>query len=330
MKKILLSFVIFLISYLSYSATGANPIGGLAYAEQLKSSTSFVSDIQIEEYSGDIYVTGYFSDTLICELDTLISNGGEDIFMIKYDRDGKIKWAYNFGSATNDEGQVIRYSNGSIYLAGIFTGNVDFNPSINNIDSLSTANPSGDIFTIAFNDHGDSVSFDQKFKIKNTHNSFCEVTNVFYQSPSTDGNLIVLGNFHNNLTFQDTITRTSNGGSDIFKLVLFGSNVSGFSYTDFYSFGSSLHDEINDAYADPYDFDPKVQIVGFFHDTIINGNDSLISNGGKDAFFIDLQSNNSIEYISALVGVINNSVLSNSIIINNNGIRCKCSYNMIL
>ncbi len=93
-----------------------------------KSSSGTISgtatgNIAIDSFKNS-YVTGTFTSASI-SFDTfsLASNGGNDIFLIKYDSIGKVVWAKNVGSSGNDEGYgvaVDKYNN--VFLTGSFGG----------------------------------------------------------------------------------------------------------------------------------------------------------------------------------------------------------------
>ncbi|MFZ4398974.1 MAG: SBBP repeat-containing protein [Bacteroidales bacterium] len=73
----------------------------------------------------NIFVTGGFASIKsIFGSDTLINNGTigcNDIFIIKYDTLGNLKWAKNVGSNGDDEGEsIVRDINGFIYVSGYF------------------------------------------------------------------------------------------------------------------------------------------------------------------------------------------------------------------
>ncbi|MCO4293795.1 gliding motility-associated C-terminal domain-containing protein [Solitalea sp. MAHUQ-68] len=81
------------------------------------------------------YITGELQGSVDFDPDptavaTLTSKGGADVFAAKYDKDGKYKWAFSFGSNNTERGVGIHAgTDGYIYLTGLFTGTSDFNPS---------------------------------------------------------------------------------------------------------------------------------------------------------------------------------------------------------
>ena len=68
---------------------------------------------------GNTYATGDFTAKLIIlGNDTLTSAGGSDVFLAKFDTDGKIDWAKNFGDENNDYVEDIAVnSDGEILLS---------------------------------------------------------------------------------------------------------------------------------------------------------------------------------------------------------------------
>jgi hypothetical protein len=91
------------------------------------------------EVSGsDFYISGKFEGTVDFDPSTtsvanLVSAGGEDIFLARYDLDGNYKCAFRIGSAsTNEWGNGLSIDgSGNVYMAGQFAGTaVDFDPTL--------------------------------------------------------------------------------------------------------------------------------------------------------------------------------------------------------
>lgn len=87
------------------------------------------------------YISGTFSGTADFDSSAnealLTTNGGNDIFLAKYDQNGNYLWAFNFGGAStsgffNDSvGDIVLDNDGNIYLTGDVTGDTDVDPSSN-------------------------------------------------------------------------------------------------------------------------------------------------------------------------------------------------------
>ena len=77
--------------------------------------------------NGNCYITGSFSGTCIFSDKKLISKGGKDIFVVKYDPTGKVMWVKQSGGSKNDQSSgMARDANGNIYLTGYFCESARF------------------------------------------------------------------------------------------------------------------------------------------------------------------------------------------------------------
>ncbi|MBK6839930.1 MAG: hypothetical protein IPG90_17975 [Bacteroidetes bacterium] len=70
--------------------------------------------------TGEIEDTAEFSSTV-----SLISAGGNDIFVSKYNTNGQLVWAKRFGSTESDKGySLLTNSNGDIFLTGCYSAHI--------------------------------------------------------------------------------------------------------------------------------------------------------------------------------------------------------------
>jgi hypothetical protein len=70
-------------------------------------------------------VTGFFSGSATFGSSTLISKGGTDFFVAKYDSLGNFLWAFRDGSAGDDVGNVIAVdSSDAPIVTGYFSGSM--------------------------------------------------------------------------------------------------------------------------------------------------------------------------------------------------------------
>jgi hypothetical protein len=84
---------------------------------------------------GNVYLTGYFQDTLdfapgsgLIE-GALVSQGGSDAFLAKWDTDGQLAWSKQFGGALWDAGVDLSIgAQGDIFLTGYFQDTAWFGP----------------------------------------------------------------------------------------------------------------------------------------------------------------------------------------------------------
>ena len=108
-----------------------------------------------------LYVAGRFRDT--SDFDPgpdslmLVSNGQEDIFMMKMDIDGNVIWAKSFGGP-NDDGlfngpELAVTSSGKVVGVGSYRGTCDFDPGPDS--ELRTSEGETDVFIIQLTTDGE-------------------------------------------------------------------------------------------------------------------------------------------------------------------------------
>jgi PKD repeat protein len=101
--------------------------------------------------AGDTYVTGYFQQTVNfgedwSGLDEKSSAGGSDIFLTKVRNNGSYAWTRRAGSTEWDHAYAVcTNSSGQIYVAGCFSGTVNFAEDWGSTDAKISAG-SSDIF----------------------------------------------------------------------------------------------------------------------------------------------------------------------------------------
>lgn len=111
--------------------------------------------------AGNYLITGKFEDSL--DLDpssgtTLLLTTNDpylsDIFLAKYDGTGGLLWGFGIGSNKNDEGLgVSTDAAGNVYLAGEFSGTVDFDPGTGT-SILSSSVSGGQMFVAKYSPNG--------------------------------------------------------------------------------------------------------------------------------------------------------------------------------
>ena len=110
----------------------------LAYPISIGGADSTYSDQSLNstvDSNGNLYVVGTFFGTADFDPSTtgtanLTSAGKDDIYLVKYDKNGNYLWANKFGSAVTDTciGVAVDADN-NVYISGFMTGGtVDFNP----------------------------------------------------------------------------------------------------------------------------------------------------------------------------------------------------------
>lgn len=73
------------------------------------------------DLSGNIFITGYFDSTIAFDSIRLVSGGGTDVFIAKYDADGVLLWAKQLGGQNDDYTSGISTDiTGNCYVSGYF------------------------------------------------------------------------------------------------------------------------------------------------------------------------------------------------------------------
>jgi hypothetical protein len=111
--------------------------------------------------SGNVLLTGYFSGT--ADFDpgastaNLISAGGNDIFLAKYDASGNYVWAKGMGGTSADRGlSLVLDGSGNVLLTGYFILTADFDPSAATTANLTSAGVN-DIFLSKYDASGNYI-----------------------------------------------------------------------------------------------------------------------------------------------------------------------------
>ena len=236
-------------------------------------------DIAIDS-SDNIYVTGYFIDTInfgggnVTVTDP--SSGGSDLFVLKLNSSGEFQWVYTVGGSNNDNGKGIDVdSSGNVYISGIFKDTVNFGGG----DITSYGN--FDIFVLKLNSSG---VFQWVYHAGGTGND-----QAYPISVDTNGNVLVAGYFFDTANFTPA-SCTSKGSADIFVLKLTASGLLNF----IRCFGSSSVD-----YPWGVDFDSagNAYITGGFSNTINFDCGNTTSSGSQDIFVMKLNSSGNCQWV---------------------------------
>lgn len=108
---------------------------------------------------GNIYVAGIFSSfNLIFDSDTLTNAGYEDIFLVKYDINGKVFWAKSAGGADGGDwaNSLSVDDSGNSYVTGVFQGDTLTlgTTSLVNADNIHNTH---DVFLAKYNTNGNVI-----------------------------------------------------------------------------------------------------------------------------------------------------------------------------
>ncbi|MEO0934789.1 MAG: SBBP repeat-containing protein, partial [Cyanobacteria bacterium J06641_2] len=218
---------------------------------------------------GNSYVTGTFKDEIKFGELELTSNGSNDGFVTKYNADGTVAWANNFGGDAFDKGSEIAVdAAGNSYVTGLFKNSATFGSFTLN------GGTKNDIFVTKLDDAGN-------FKwAKNFGGTVDDKGNGI--TVDKLGNTFITGSFRSTASFGDTSLK-SNGLSDGFitKLDTEG-NVKWAK-----KFGGKSNDE---GFGITLDESENIYLTGSFEDEIKFGDNTLKSSAidDKDAFIVKL------------------------------------------
>jgi hypothetical protein len=184
-------------------------------------SGELIQSLAIDHATSSVYATGSFAGTVnFNPMGTAIfltsMDGYPDCFVWKLQQNGTVVWAKQFGDEFHDVGQSITSDQaGYIYVAGYFTGTVDFDPSSgvhntsaqgNGVDSyIQKLNANGEFMWVET--WGSGFSFDELNGVKVSQMGDVYGLGVFGASMDLDATA-------------DTNYLYSNGNMDVFQVKL--------------------------------------------------------------------------------------------------------------
>ena len=247
---------------------------------------------------GNIYITGYFKDTVDFDpgsgIYNLSSNGSFDIFISKLDASGNFIWAKAMGGSNNDFGfSIVLDASGNVYTIGIFMDTADFDPGSGFFNLISNGGYDNFISKIDFMGNfiwakaiGGSSSYDRANSIAIDASGNVYTTGYYWSIVDFDpGNGIYnLNSFGDGSIF---ILKFDASGNFIWvKAMGGGSNDRGISI----AIESTGNIYTTGYFNGTYDFDPGSGIY------------NLISNGGNDIFISKLDASGNFVWAKAMGG----------------------------
>jgi len=240
--------------------------------------------------TNDVFVTGYFADTVDFDPGLGIANlfatlNNSDIFIAKYDSNGNYIWANGIGGTSYDFGKdLVLDELNNVYITGSFKNTADFNPGVG-IANLSSSGDL-DVFFAKYDSNGNYV-WAKSFGGLDIDKSNC--INIDYL-----GNIYLTGRYEGTVDFDPglgTVNQTSLGG--LFDLYFAKFNPSG-NYIWAKTVGSSSFNEGHDLEIDSVG---NLYLTGEFTSTAdfnpSSGTSNLTSSGGRNIFVAKYNSNGS-------------------------------------
>lgn len=251
--------------------------------------------------SGNVYVTGYFEDTVKFGddwggTDSKTSAGNKDIFITRINANGSYGWTRRIGGTVAAQGRSIRTDpSGNVYITGIFWETVNFAADFGSADIKVSAGE-GDIFITRINANG---SYGWTRRMGGTSLDF-----GFGITTDASGNVFVTGSFMDIVNFGDdfgTIEyKTSAGHIDAFITKIYSDG----SYGATRRMGGTVTDR---GYCIATDSSGNVYVSGIFMDNVNFGDDfgatdTKIASGGTDIFITCVNSDGSYGWTRRLGG----------------------------
>ncbi|HKK88844.1 MAG TPA: T9SS type A sorting domain-containing protein [Saprospiraceae bacterium] len=234
--------------------------------------------------NGNVYTTGYFRESMDFGQVSLSGNGGGDIFLAKYNRQGQLEWAQSFGGTALDFSvALVADSNGDI----IFTGG--FRSSSITFGNWTLTNPNinagNNTFFVCKIDSGGNVLW-AKTAIGDGN---CRGFDI---DTDNNGNVIVLGNYNGvGVSFgTQTVNNTSQFSDDLFVVKY---NAAGDELWA-RSFGGNSTDS---GFGLSTDNSGKIHLTGCFNSSSITFDGITLDNtGAYDIFITQLNENGQTQW----------------------------------
>jgi hypothetical protein len=246
--------------------------------------------------SGNVYVSGSFQATVNFGGANLVSSGGIDIFLAKYDADGLHEWSKSFGSTLSDHAYSIAVdAAGNVYMTGDFGGTVNFGGA-----GLISAG-GADAFIAKYNTSGVHLWSARYGAATEDSGSDVAVTPA--------GDVFVIGQFTGTVSFGGA-GLISAGSSDIF---LAKYNTAG-AHQWSYRFGSGSAD-----YGQSLDLDAAANVIamGSFAGTVNFGGVNLIAAGQLDVCLFKYSNAGAHQWSQRFGGTSND--FAESVVVDGNG-----------
>ena len=226
---------------------------------------------------GNVYMVGSFSNRqFIFDNDTLLNSnptGTEDIFVVKYNTNGQVKWSKLIGGVGNDYSSGICNANGNVYVTGYFLSTAISLDSVH-LNNIRTMN-----FFVAKYDSTGSVNWAKTVQgITNFSTGIC--TDI-------SGNIYISGVFTDSCVIGDSVLL--NGRNDIHGL--------GDIFTTKYDErGNNIWAKTTGANGGDASLcittygENNIYVGGYFTtDTICLGRDTMVNIGMEDALILKIE-----------------------------------------
>jgi hypothetical protein len=264
------------------------------WAELLGDAASKGAEGVALDASGNIYVVGNYSGSIVAGTTTLIAQGGEDGFLLKLDPKGTPLWGTGFGDSGFQEFEAIALDDhGNIFVGG---------RTFNSLAFDGKTVPAG-LFVMQFDPSGSLVWLKGLTTMASCTSSD---SNLWTLAATPNGDVVVGGYYCGNIDFGDG--PIASNGRDAFVAVLRGSDGSGKVADGYWGkvFGDAQMQEINRVAVDGMG---NVVMAGKFQGTIDFGGGPITSVDGYDALLAKLDPKGNTIWYDHLGGPADQTVL---------------------
>jgi hypothetical protein len=179
-----------------------DPTGALQWSKRFGGSGTDVATGVALDAAGNIVITGSFQNTVSLGGASLVSKGGDDIFVAKYDAAGNPLWSRAYGTTRDDEGHAVACDLlGNVIVTGHYGNAIDFG------GGATPFAGSVDVFVLKLDANGAY----QWNKVTGSNN----IDEGFGVAVDASNNIAVTGSFFNTVNFGGS-NLTSAGFSDAF------------------------------------------------------------------------------------------------------------------
>ena len=227
--------------------------------------------------SGNIYAVGYFNGTINMGGTNLVSTGGRDVFIVKYNNAGAHVWSRKFGSVGDEIAYAVTVDSADdVYMSGFFQGTSNFGTT-----NMSSANGGLDTFVAKYTGANGGGVWSKRFSPNNSD----DISYGIAACP--DGGLVVGGIFQGTINLGGT-NHPPTGGYNMY-IVKLNATTGGWIWD--FAFGGVIDDFV---YAVAVDSANNVLMGGFFNGTVNFGGGNITTAGGADGVAVKFNSSGAI------------------------------------
>lgn len=216
----------------------------------------------------EIALVGYYNDTTYFDNFSLPAKTFDrDIFVLGLDSIGHTRWAKRAGGVFDEEPLAIKIgSNHDIWITGYLIGVLTLEDGF----SIQSTNGTSDLFLLQYSRDGNPM----------VAKSFGGTSSVQSNGIDLDGNEVVLGGvYKGSINLPDNLPMTGNDEAGF---------VSAFDINGQPLWARSLHSDESVFVNSVIKKDEKVWVIGSYQGTLTGGEESLVNEGGFDAFIASL------------------------------------------